>query len=368
MLAALVCTTLAMAGAPTEVELRAGADPIRAEIETVDLRGLVTAEDAEGRRRVIAWDRVRGVTGPAAAECAGFAEDADDAWRARTRIERGDWDGAEALLIGLFDRYRGIGGPTASMVAEGTLRTRLRRVEIAGAFEAWIELVRTRLERPRGESWVGGEIRAGAPVIDPSTLLAPELAPIFIAPRDARVVDDAAGGFEATDPVARSLASIYAFAAGPGEGAPVIEQEAASHPGVILASAVALGASVDAASRVSARELLEARLENGELPRWQEAWCRVALGRSLALESDEQARLMGVLHMLHVPARLGADHAYLAGVALHESARVLDELGDGVGASRLRDELVLRFPAHPLVINKIPGAPVAPDEPSGDLP
>jgi hypothetical protein len=43
------------------------------------------------RPLIIGWDRVRGLGGDQKAEWGKYAEVADKAWRARTRLERGDF-------------------------------------------------------------------------------------------------------------------------------------------------------------------------------------------------------------------------------------------------------------------------------------
>ncbi|MEM1423515.1 MAG: hypothetical protein AAGH64_05880, partial [Planctomycetota bacterium] len=76
----LLCVGLA------PVELRSG-DVIDAPVEAVSDAG-VTVGGMQSR--VIAWDRVAKVTGPKAAEALRYRELATDAWRARSRLARGD--------------------------------------------------------------------------------------------------------------------------------------------------------------------------------------------------------------------------------------------------------------------------------------
>jgi hypothetical protein len=77
--------------------------------------------------------------------------------------------------------------------------------------------------------------------------------------------------------------------------------------------------------------------------RWLEAWCRVGIGRSLLRESDESSRMQGVIELLHLPARFGAQEPYLSAVALAEAAVALGEMGDAAGASAIKSELREKF-------------------------
>jgi hypothetical protein len=104
----------------------------------------------------------------------------------------------------------------------------------------------------------------------------------------------------------------------------------------------------DAQSRRAARERLEEFMSSG-VETWVEAWCRAAIGRSLVLEDDREQRLLGVVSLLHVPARLDRSHPYLAGLCLAEAALALADLGDAEGAERLRRELGQRYPDHPVL-------------------
>jgi hypothetical protein len=74
-------------------------------------------------------------------------------------------------------------------------------------------------------------------------------------------------------------------------------------------------------------------------PQWEEAWCRVAIGRSLLRETDIREQRMGLVAMLHVPARFGDQLPALSALVLTEVAAELERMGDAAGAARLRIEL-----------------------------
>jgi hypothetical protein len=102
----------------------------------------------------------------------------------------------------------------------------------------------------------------------------------------------------------------------------------------------------DDAQRAAARDALRARLGD-ELPAWQEAWCRVGIGRSLLVEADPARVMDGVVELMHLPARFGDEQPYLTGVALAESAAALGRLGDSSGAATLEAILRQSFADHP---------------------
>jgi len=120
----------------------------------------------------------------------------------------------------------------------------------------------------------------------------------------------------------------------------------ASDAGVTLVREVLESRSDDPGTRATARQALVARLSETPPP-WVEAWCRAAIGRSLLRDGDADQRRQGIIELLHLPARLGEAHPYLAGIALAESARALRELGDPAGAATLEGELRTRYPSHP---------------------
>jgi hypothetical protein len=100
----------------------------------------VTVAQGDGQS-VISWDRVRAVQSAShAVIAAGFAERAEQLWRARTRVERGDFASAEPLLDALASGgAEGFTGPSAALVHESLLRCRLHRGSVTGAVWAWLD-------------------------------------------------------------------------------------------------------------------------------------------------------------------------------------------------------------------------------------
>ena len=108
-------------GAAAQVALRGG-DTINDPVVSVTIEGV---QIGGASPRLIGWDRVRQVEGEHADAAQAFAELSDVAWRARTRLERGDVTLAQPLFEELFETYDGVDGPTALIVAQGLLQCRL---------------------------------------------------------------------------------------------------------------------------------------------------------------------------------------------------------------------------------------------------
>ena len=321
------------------VQLRGGI-VVDAPIEEVSLDGVRLGGPAP---RTIGWDRVLRVDDEHLDAAAPFAMVADSAWRARTRLARGDVRLAEPLFEQLFEQYRGRTGPTALVVAEGLLRCRLSRGAQAGAVEPWIETLRIRAtgERLAGEPPL-------PPALDDATGLAPALPPIWLDTPALEALLRPGLELGAGDPVAGALWawSRYGAALERGEAAAPPDTEAIDHPGVALVRAIARSRAPESQTRAEARATLEAGLD-ADAPAWQEAWRRAAIGRSLLLEGDREATMRAIVELMHLPARFGAAQPWLTGVALAEASHALSGLGDSAGAATLRDELQRFDPAHP---------------------
>jgi hypothetical protein len=125
------------------------------------------------------------------------------------------------------------------------------------------------------------------------------------------------------------------------------------------------------------------KVKSGQIPAWLEAWLRMGLGLSMIREEDSGTRLLGVIELLHLPARFDAEQGNLAGIALAHAAVVMVEAGDPAGAVTLKEELAARHPNHPVLswepLSKIavpvpspggPGssAPARSDRSAGEVP
>ncbi|MFN7021419.1 MAG: hypothetical protein ACK4WH_08850 [Phycisphaerales bacterium] len=348
---------------------------------SVDSAGVRTADSPSAdpaTARIIGWDRVRTVSGPPAVAAQPFLPLADRLWRARTRLERGDWLAASPILRELAPAHADQPGPTAALIFEGLLRCELARGAQAAALSAWFEWLCT-LDKSAAltESgvalpaiWIGGtlDLSPGQPrLIDDRSALVPALPPMWLAQpaiaaaaasaRWSSLADLAAsqqGRSAALGPIAASYIELYTLAAKIESGQTVPPPSSGPQSfGPRLVRLIVLARCGDARQRESARDGL-ATLARGTDPDgpapWVESWCRAAIGRSLIREADPALRVRGVIELLHVPARFSSATPDLAALALAEAASTLWDLGDQAGAVALKSELLARHPAHPASI------------------
>ncbi len=371
------------------VTLRAGEAPPAGQIIAVDLAGVhLGSAPVEGKppaeTMTIPWDRVAAVEGRA--DAGTYAGIAEDAWRARTRIERSDFIAAEPLLERLFGQYRNQHGATAALVAEGLLRCRLRRGAHVLAIEPWLAMLRAGAP-PKvpalHETWA--EEAGLSPVIDGPTELIPALPPIWLS---WPAVDSFAKGEDptppagsksgATDARADALSQIYYQAAWFEAGlSAALPELATNDPGVNLAWQIVQARIGTPEQREAARKQLRDRLRPspavGVAPPWMETWIHSGLGRSLIREEATEQKQAGVIELLNLPARFARSHPYLTGLALAEASVTLRSLGDATGADTLARELASSYPSHPvndwaaIRLSRPPAAP-PPAPPRNDLP
>jgi hypothetical protein len=368
--AVLLCVGLAARGGVAQVELRGGVR-VDAPVQESALIGVrVGPEAAGGAPRVIGWDRVKRVEGDAAKGAERFASVADKLWRMRTRVERGDHAAAEVLLDELAQTYASEGGPSAALVAECALRCRLARGAQGAATSAWLwwtwvhESPIGAAGAPASAEWIGGGTDL-APVVDAGTGLVPSLPPVWapVGSTSAAATSAEWSKLKARAGAAAELADLYERAARFEAGMDaeiVLTGPASDAAGVSLVRDIVLARGGDTEVRAAARASLERRLadmgprpDNSKskappAPRWMEAWCRAALGRSLIREADNALRMRGVIELLHLPARFAADQPFLAGLALADAAVTMADVGDDSAAAALKGELLVRYPAHPV--------------------
>lgn len=345
---------LAMAGvmAAGQVDLRRGAPevPAGAKVTAVGIEGVTLSSPGDGgsRATVLGWQDVRSVGGEFADQSREFADLADRAWRANSRLRRGDVVMAEPVLEELFTRLAGRSGPTALMVCDGLLRCRLRRGAQVGAIEAWLAGVSARAAGPASGD---AATRDPSALIDARTGLSPPLPPVWIGAAGVQVWAAASARFQDAAGTAGTLESLYRQSARFECGLPVaLGSEPPSEDAVRLVwEIVQARASGDAEVRRAARQALAERVVSGPdvAGTWREAWCRVGIGRSMLRESSLDTRRLGIVELLHLPARLSEESPYLTGIALAEAAVELRREGGDEAAWRLRSELAAKYPDHP---------------------
>ena len=328
--------------AESAVVLRGAAEPLGAPVTQLSDAGVHVGGD---QVRIIGWDSVKAVTGDLSVEAETYRALADDAWRARLRLSRGDLERAEPLFEVVYERVQATPGPTALMAAEGLMRCRLRRGDQFGAIEPWLTAVRLRDAGFR----IAGDPPI-LPVLDTQLNLSAALPPIWID--DAATSAAISTGLEVEpDPSrANELHALYMDAARfEVSNEPIDLDSTSGDPTVDFVRMIVAARVGDATQRARARETLVAGL-GADPGTWKEAWRRVAIGRSCLMEDDPSLRTEGLLHLLHLPARFGVTHPYLNGIALAEASLELRRTGDDVAADALQRELQRNDPYHPALL------------------
>ncbi len=337
---------------------------------------VVRERDANGkptRTAVLSWDQVKLVSGPLETDAKAFEAVADKAWRARTRLERGDLVAAEPIFEELFQQYNQKAGPTTAVIAGGLLRCRLARGAQTAAVQAWLSWLLATGTTAQGGSdalpeSVGVEVSR---LVDPATGLSPSLPPLWLSTTAVQIFasSDLAPGERAkgdrprdvTTEAAKSLLveekvhtllELYVQSAradcGPLSKEPpkMPEIRATADIGVRVVADMLRARIGEAPARKDARKSLAERL-NAKTQPWLQAWCRVAIGRSLLAEPEAEQQRMGVVVLLIVASRSSPTDAYINGLALADAVLGLAKLGDDAGAALLAGELADRFAGHP---------------------
>lgn len=330
------------------VERRGGQPELRGSVITIDGNG-ISIRGESGATQTIPWDRIRDVRlDRSDRDLPRLLETAEQLWRARSRVERGDTTLAEPLFERLFEQYRGQTHETALVVAEGLLRCRLARMDHEAAVIAMLETMRLR----RGG--VGTDSFSMLPeLFDQATGLCMFLPPVWIDERGVHALERSLAAYDpGGDEVVAAVAAQYRRAArqqlglktGDADAAP--QESNLDHDGAALLVLIADLNHQDRSTEMAARNRLTSQLV--QLPAWAQAWVRFALGASMVRDRAIETRLQGVLHLVTVPASdRYREQAYLAGLGLAEAADALEQLGNTGAAESLRGELLSRYPGHP---------------------
>lgn len=347
MLHALLTLALPLVG--NDLTLRGGRPTPPEPIHAVGMDGVTVGSEGGV---VVGWDIIAELPAGWIEPSREWAALADDLWRSRARLERGDFALAERTLEPWLPRVRGRTGPTAMLVGDALLRCRLRRGARTSAVDAWLVWLAAGQNGPTLylDSGRPAPSRVEDPALVPDAALGlvPDLPPMWLDIPPVRALAEAPVPEGDTPAALMGLAFRISAASECGLQAdltPLLTLIArpAPSPGDPQAMASRLVASIvvaragDSRQRESARMVLAGLNAMDERP-WVEAWRRAAMGRSLLREGERERRLEGVLEMLHVPARLGEASPYLTGLVLAEAAVALRDLGEHAAAERLYQE------------------------------
>ncbi len=331
------------------VERRAGGTAIEGDIRQIDQSG-VQIRDANAVLHIVPWDRIRDVKmmypDPRLNELLPIA---DELWRARTRLERGDRALAEPIFARMFAKTIGNNHETALMVAEGLLRVRLARGAHAAAVIPMLEVIRLQRAGIATDSF--STLPELFEEVNQGELLCVQLAPFFVRNNDLERLVKALDSYESLgDDYVERLAQIYKLAAEAtlyNDGSTL--ESAQSRSQNFIEEAINIRWQTDAGgSKRSLRAVDELEERVDDLPSWARMWLLYALGMQKTQWSDLGGRDRGLVQLATVASVQSDQFAYLAGMALQSLADVLEEDGQLTAAASLRRELESQMPRHPI--------------------
>ncbi len=328
---------------------RGGAPPLLGEVRMNE--GGVVVRSTQGVEHPISWDRVKRIEPePSTPGYGGWKARSVELWRARSRVERDDTGLAEPLFQKLFAAFKGQTHETALVVAEGLLRCRLARGAQALSILPALEVARLRRAGITTTSY-----SLLNPVMDETMGLCPSLPPVWTDERSMEQARTALDRYDSkSDAVVEALAVLYRRSLTPKSQWRDSPSDFPTHKGVTLLRRFVDSGSTEKSLRNTARNQMLDILKKGVVVDWVEAWARYAVGNSFLTESGVGRRQRGVVHLLHLPARWGRHHPYLAGLALLRAAAALEDMDHETEAARLREEAAAFFPSAtvPITIDR----------------
>lgn len=335
-----------LACGPVQLRGRDADDP--RDVVSMDLCGVVLR--SEGREERIAWSDVKSVSGGDREGAARYMDLADQAWRARIRLERRDVAMALPLLEGLFERCKQSECQVTLLASAGLAHARLLEFDAAGAIRpmllaAHLHELSYRVEASFYESTD----------FDPETGLMPALPPIFVpsetTAKQARILLDvgSSGDTFVSESLRTPTALLYQRALRLPRGTELMNDdlsERASSAERLVHAVVLATTSASAEGRLAGRKMLAAD-DHAHEGTWREAWSRLAIGRSFLLEPAITDKNRGLLELLEVPARFRDRWPTLAALGLSDAIAELRARGMTRESETLAQQLMDIDPAHP---------------------
>lgn len=337
-LAAALCLAALLAGRAhaEEVERRGSAEAVTGEVTGVGAGGLTLRFSRNGleRTETVPWSEVRSIRGGSPQGADAWLAAGEALWRGRSRVQRGDWELAIAPLELAAKAWLGQaptpdGTAAALALAQAYARAGRLADALPVAFEAMRQL-RAGMPLPDWAAQGGG-------VVDASRGLAASVPPMTLEPADAARAAAALRAFDAKGDaglshLALATASLLDGAAPPPHaGARLADGD---RQGLAFIEALRDARAAAPETRAAARRALGGMRRT--LPVWAEAWIRLAIGESLAMEADRAARERGAVLMVSVDVSERARQPALAAAARRRAAQAIEQLGDSEGAQRLQ--------------------------------
>jgi hypothetical protein len=318
-------------------------------VTAVDEDGLVLDAARPGGSDRVTWDEVeRGTIALDQPRFDALLKDlGPPLYRIRQRLKVGDYEALSEPAESLYPRFAERRGPTAYMVCQATMWSRLAAGQREAAAEPYLrcfELLRAGAARAGG---LPGNRRL---LLDARTAISPELLPIWFDADSAKAalpgVQQAIRGITQPRPEGAYVyyASLALAAGDTAEFARVLPSIRGDDPGIAPWRDILLAQQeVLASSPGSQIESLKTSVD--ALPEPSRAAALYWLGLAGIQSADEGTVRDGLLALLTLPANYRTQHPELAAAGLYHAATALDKLKDDQGAAAIRTELTSQFGA-----------------------
>jgi hypothetical protein len=295
----------------------------------------------------ITWDRIE--RGTVALDQGRFdtllAELGPPLYRIRQRLRIGDYETLAEPAESVYPKLAGRRSPTAFMVCQALVWSRLATGKREAAVEPYVRLC----ELLRGNPNWAADLPGERPVtVDAATALSSGLTPVWFDKQAAAAalpgVEQAIRGM--TQPRPAGVYVYYAtlaLAAGAAEEADRVLDALRGDDPLLRQWRSIIQAQREVLAGGAGPALAALGEQRGELANA----CRPAalywLGRGQLLATDAAVTSDGLLDLLTIAAEYGTRDRELAAAGLYEAAAALDKLKDARGAAALRQELARQY-------------------------
>lgn len=255
--------------------------------------------------QTIPWYDVQSIE-PTDSRMAAYQGIADDAWRAHTRLARGDTIGAQEIYEQLKSDYLWKAGPQSADVSLGLTRCRIDSQRPVAAIQPMLSWYVSTMYDDADSI---GEIEG----FDPTYRVMVDLPPVFFGLRSVNTRVQLPESYPVD---LRAISAIYQLAIETDvhqsaaaedrleEVRKLIQQVQGRPVGLeLLFDMLVAQAHPDSSERSNARETLSRKVRSGS-GTWIELWSRLGIGVSLLHENDTEANEQGVIELIHIIVRL----------------------------------------------------------------